>query len=617
MAKARILAVDDQRYFRELIAGMLAEEGFEAQTASSGEEALHILENSDFDVVLTDLVMPGMDGSELVHRIKQRDPDQDVVVVTGVVDVKTAVDAMKLGASDYLLKPFDRRTLAVTLETLLQGRRLESEHARLLAENIEYIGERTLYERALGCFSALAIEPLAMRVVEALCLETRAQGGVIWIAGDTGGEVLDLAAARGLVRVADEPEAIAVTDLPAGLAQGPERTALAEWGDGDASGLALYAALRREGRVVGVVRLTDKLEGEEFDSVDRACVEKFLRFADVAVTNALRVRALERRSLQDPGTGAYSFDYFQDVVRNEIEKANRFGRRLALIQVDLGPLDALRRSIGEEDLRGWLAGVSEQLARMLRATDLLAADGAQHFYMLLPEADGLGAAALKRRALRALERSELFAQLAPEARPRPRLGIAIYPSDGVQLEALLRALGARIAEQESSRVTRLGLERMSLAAALQALVRYGSPERPEIAEQIARFVLSEAARRPRERNLLYAAPGRALSRAVREGLEALSDVETRTDVVVIAEGEAPTLSAPALSWVSERLAPGLPPCLIHYGDGAAYALVREEGARGAPARLFHTSDRNLVEHLAFRLQEEIAVPPTIGREDRA
>ena len=100
MPKGRILAVDDQRYFRELVEGLLAEEGFEAQTASSGEEALRLLDQSRFDVVLTDLVMPGMDGSELLHRIKQRDPDQEVVVVTGVVDVKTAVDAMKTGATD-------------------------------------------------------------------------------------------------------------------------------------------------------------------------------------------------------------------------------------------------------------------------------------------------------------------------------------------------------------------------------------------------------------------------------------------------------------------------------------------------------------------------------------
>ena len=103
MGKARILAVDDQRYFRELIEGLLDDEGYDVQTTSSGEEALHILEREDFDVVLTDLVMPGIDGSELVARIKERIPDQEIVMVTGVVDVKTAVDAMKQGATDDIL----------------------------------------------------------------------------------------------------------------------------------------------------------------------------------------------------------------------------------------------------------------------------------------------------------------------------------------------------------------------------------------------------------------------------------------------------------------------------------------------------------------------------------
>ena len=140
MPKGRVLAVDDQRYFRELVDGLLSEEGFETQTASSGEEALRLLEQAHFDIVLTDLVMPGMDGSELVHRIKQRDPEQDVVVVTGVVDVKTAVEAMKLGATDYLLKPFDRTTLASTLENILQRRRLRAEHPCDRVDDVGFSG---------------------------------------------------------------------------------------------------------------------------------------------------------------------------------------------------------------------------------------------------------------------------------------------------------------------------------------------------------------------------------------------------------------------------------------------------------------------------------------------
>jgi diguanylate cyclase (GGDEF)-like protein len=612
MAKARILAVDDQRYFRELIAGMLADEGFEAQTASSAEEALHVLENSDFDIVLTDLVMPGMDGSELVHRIKERDPEQEIVVVTGVVDVKTAVDAMKLGATDYLLKPFDRRTLSVSLEGILQSRRLKVEHARLLAENIEYIGERTLYERALGIFSTLSIEPLAVRIAEALCLETRAQGGVLWVAGEDDSEELDLAAARGLVRLADEPETIELSELPEELLDGSARTALEAWGDGASETPALYAVLRCDGRIRGLVRLTDKLEGEEFDAVDRACVEKFMQFADVAVANATRVQQLERRSLQDPGTGAYNFDYFQDMVRNEIEKANRFGRSLGLFKLDLGPLAELRRVVGDDELPSRLAGVAELLGRMLRAADLLAVDSAYRFYVLLAEADALGAAVLKRRTLQALESSELVAGL--ERQVRPRAGVAIYPGDGTQLESLLRALDARIREGEHSKVAALGLDRLSLAAGLQALVRLGSPERPETAQQLASFVLDEVARRPRERGLLYVAPGIALEGVVRRGLEALRDVSARTEVVVIGDGERPSFPVGDVSWISSRRAPGLPPCLIHYRDGPAYALVREEGRNGAPARLFHTSDRSLVEHLTFRLQEELAVPPVLGHE---
>ena len=164
MSKARILAVDDQRYFRDLIEGLLEDAGYEVQTASSGEDALHVLELEDFDIILTDLVMPGIDGSELIGKIKERRPHQDVVMVTGVVDVKIAVDAMKQGAVDYILKPFDRDALIDSIEKILKQRRLHDEHARLVAENLEFMGVLSLFERAAGFFSTLAVEPLAERI---------------------------------------------------------------------------------------------------------------------------------------------------------------------------------------------------------------------------------------------------------------------------------------------------------------------------------------------------------------------------------------------------------------------------------------------------------------------
>jgi DNA-binding response OmpR family regulator len=600
MAKARILAVDDQRYFRELIAGLLAEEGYATETASSGEEALRILDRSDFDVVLTDLVMPGMDGSELVRRVKQRDPDQDVIVVTGVVDVGTAVEAMKLGASDYLLKPFDRRALAVTLEGTLGRRRVRAERDRLLAENIEYITETRLLERALALFSALSIDALAPRLLRALCVETGAQGAALWVAADDSAERLELAAVHGLVRVAEEPESVEAAEIPPELSDEDTRVALVAWGDASQAP-ALCAVLRRDAQRIGLVRLTDRLEGERFEELDRLAAERLVRHAEVALAHALRVRALERRSFEDPDTGVWRHEFLADVARGELEKAHRFGRSLALLAIDPGWPEAAPRS------RETAEAVARALAGVLRATDLLAVDGAGRFHVLLAECDALGAAVFKRRCQQALARCEALAALPERGRSRPRLASASYPGDGGQLEALERALEARLEAGRRSIVGSLSLEKLSLGDALRALLREGVSARSETPAEIARFVLEECGRRPRERSLVYVVPGAALAEPVSQALAALRGVRLRSEIAVLG-GERPPAESPAGAWVAPERVTTLPPCLVHYGDGAAYAMVRAPLDASGATRLFHSSDRELAEYLAFRLHAELSLP---------
>jgi DNA-binding response OmpR family regulator len=304
MGKARILAVDDQRYFRELIEGLLDDEGYEVQTASSGEEALHILEREDFDVVVTDLVMPGIDGGELIRKIKERLPHQEVVMVTGVVDVKTAVDAMKLGATDYILKPFDRSALADSIDKILKRRRLHDERTRLMEENLEFMSALSLFERAAGLFSTLAIEPLAERLVEGLCLETRAESGVVWAAEEQDESELRMVGVRGLVRVEEESERIRLEELegvtPEQLTAG--RPVVLRTGEPDQERETMLVPIRTGREIVGLVRLADKLGGESFSDGDRAAAEKFCDFGAIAIRNAMRFRSLERRSLRDPVT---------------------------------------------------------------------------------------------------------------------------------------------------------------------------------------------------------------------------------------------------------------------------------------------------------------------------
>jgi len=620
MAKARILAVDDQRYFRVYLEDLLEQQGYEVRTAGAGEEALHLLEREAFDVLVTDLVMPGLSGAELVERVKARWPEQDVVVVTSVGDVRTAVDAMRAGASDYLLKPLDATLLNRSLEGILQRRRLRQEHASLMAENLEYLGVLSLYERTLALFSTLSLEPLADRIVEGLCLEAKAEGGVVWLARAEDPSRLRLASSRGLVQVEREPEELALDALPAGLealhtpdglpfelagreAPGPLDHQPAE---GDASP-ALVVPFRHEGRLLGFARLTDKLAAAPFEDRDHLVAERFAASAAIAVANALRFRALEHRSFRDPLTKAYTSAFFEDVVRNEIRKASRFGRAFSLLRVELSGLAEFRREMVDADFAAWLERFAFQVGRVLRTTDLLAAESESRFAILLPETDALGAAVLKRRIGEVLERGEL---LARDAGPRPRLYLAAasYPVDGTQLEELDRALAARLAEDRESLVHALGLEHKPFPILLDALAGRGEPLTADAFEQVVRFVIAEVERRASERGILCISPGPSLLHVVREGLARLDPAQTRTELVVVSDGRADALAGVPVTCVAPQQIGSRRPFLLYYAEGPAYALVGEPGAAGDAATLFQTADRVLVEHLAFQLQRALGVP---------
>jgi diguanylate cyclase (GGDEF)-like protein len=611
MPKGRILAVDDQRYFRELLEGILTEEGYEVQTASGGEEALRILEHTSFDVIVTDLVMPVMSGTDLVQHVRERWPEQDIVVVTGVVDVKSAVDAMKVGATDYILKPFDRETLSSSLDAILESHRLAAERDRLLAENIEYMGERFFFEQALALFSAVSLEALGQAILKGLCHETGAQGAVLWLGSDRTPETLNLFAAHGLVRPEDERGRMESGQVPGRLRSGGATTLTMNWDDG--TGMqrpALLVALRRGPRLAGLIRLTDKLGGDEFDETDRASTERFMQFAESALANVDRFRALEQRTLQDPKTGAYRIEYLHDIVRNEIERANRFGRSFGVLKIALSPLDGLRGQVDDAAYERWHAGVASFIRGLLRSTDLLAVNGKRDgtFWILVAETDAIGAATFKQRMRGALEQSESLAAVTMALRPAVNLGVATFPSDATQLESLARTIERRVREDRRAVARNRELDGLSLAECLQRLLEAGQPESAESVTSLVRFALSEVGRRLRERNLFFFHPADSFQGVLRESLETRRGGESGTEVVVVSEPPSPVLGDGAVAWVPPGRIPGCPPFLLHFGDGPSYALVCGHKPDQDGVRLFHTSERALVEYLAFRLQRELNVP---------
>jgi len=122
MSKGKILVIDDEDIVRLSCSRSLVPEGYELKMAKNGPEGLKMLEEEAFDLVLTDLKMPNMDGIEVLGTIKTKWPKTDVVIVTGYQTVETAVKAIKLGAFDYIEKPFTPDSLIATVENVFRIR---------------------------------------------------------------------------------------------------------------------------------------------------------------------------------------------------------------------------------------------------------------------------------------------------------------------------------------------------------------------------------------------------------------------------------------------------------------------------------------------------------------
>jgi DNA-binding NtrC family response regulator len=108
----KVLLVDDEEEFVETLAERMRSRGMEVATSNSGRDALELVEDEPYDVVVLDLQMPGMDGIEVLERIKRRQPDIQVVLLTGHATVEKGVEAIKRGALEFLEKPIDISTLS-------------------------------------------------------------------------------------------------------------------------------------------------------------------------------------------------------------------------------------------------------------------------------------------------------------------------------------------------------------------------------------------------------------------------------------------------------------------------------------------------------------------------
>src|SRR3990170_7589972 len=170
-----LLIVDDEGALREAIAERLADHGFVVEQADSGEQAVRRLADFAFDILITDLRLPGIDGRRVLEAALERYPDIIGIVITGFGTVKDAVDAIKQGAADFITKPFQFDALLHVVSSALEQRRLRSENAYLRSQ----LEERYRIDGLIG-------RSRVMRDLFQLLETVAATSSTVLITGETG-----------------------------------------------------------------------------------------------------------------------------------------------------------------------------------------------------------------------------------------------------------------------------------------------------------------------------------------------------------------------------------------------------------------------------------------------
>lgn len=175
MNSTKILIVDDELIMRESLSGWLERDGHSVTTASSGEEAMERLQQTRFDILLVDIKMEGMSGLQLLSKVKENDPDVAVVMITAYGSIPTAIEAMKNGAYDYMLKPFDPNELGMLIEKIIH----HQEQAREVLYLKEQFKERTRFESMIG-------QSKPMQKIFDLICDVAPMDSTVLITGETG-----------------------------------------------------------------------------------------------------------------------------------------------------------------------------------------------------------------------------------------------------------------------------------------------------------------------------------------------------------------------------------------------------------------------------------------------
>jgi len=407
-----VLLVDDERFARTVYSDYLRAAGYDVEVAADGEAALGILSRRRFDVLLTDVILPGSSGLDLLSSAKQLDPNLEVVVITALDKVDPAVRAMKSGASDYLVKPVTPEALQHAVQRCLSTR-------ALLAENMALRAHLKLFETCQRLAATLDRDRLVPMALAAVSGECAAAAALLAEVSADGSWVLS--GAHGLEYQPATSVLAAVRDTLAGLAERGIATLPlpdGEWPGGATHALCLPVA--EEGALLGAaLALVKEPPGpERLQSVTFLC-----RHLGLALRNLGRLKQVEHLAYLDDLTHLYNTRYLDVVLERELAG----GRPFSLLFMDVDHFKAVNDQHGHLSGSRLLVEVARVLRSCVRDEDILVRYGGDEYVMLLVGIDSGGGLKVAERIRRAMEDHRFLSREASPVRITASIGLASFP----------------------------------------------------------------------------------------------------------------------------------------------------------------------------------------------